>query len=180
MDPSSGLQPERQPSAFNHELIEKEIVHLKKKSSTRNRDERARYTSRSLMVLAILALGWFYAMDPFLHSYYRGDAIRDYLYLHNYGSDAQAVALVKTGILSNYEAQVLGKRQGSFQDYYSTPADADKKAAEIIGYMNGVRNLHDGNYAALSLVNKVRYVVFIETGLSTPTDWEFLNPSIGQ
>ena len=164
---------------FSRELIEKEIAHLKKKGSSRNNREAQRYTSRSLLTLAILAVLWFYAMDPFLHAYYRGNAVHAYLYLHNYGDDKKAAALADTRIFTTYEIKQLDERQGSFQDYFRNVEAANESSEDIIRYMNGVHDLHEGNYAKLTPFNKVRYELFVKTGLTPPMRWDFLDPSIG-
>jgi hypothetical protein len=171
--------PERGSEGFDRELIEKEIAHLKKGRSVRHAKEEARGFSRSLMVLAILAVLWVYCMDPILFAYHRGDAIRTYLYLHNYGDDRKAAALAASGYFSTIEVQQLNNRAGSFQDYFNGTEAAEKKSAALIRYMQGVHDLHNDNYAALTPLNKFRYVVFVKTGIAPPERWEFLNPSIG-
>ena len=55
---------------------------------------------------------------------------------------------------------------------------AEKKAGELIDYMNQVHALHNHQYDSLSTVNKVRYVLFMDTGLIPPTHWDALNSSI--
>ena len=177
--PQRKAPPGKPSSPFARELIEKEIAHLKKKGSVRHAQEERRHLSRGLMILAILGVLWLYFMDPILYAYDRGDAIRTYLYLHKYGNDAKAAALAASGFLSAYETQQLDKRQGSFQDYFNGTEAADRKADALIRYLQGVHNLHQDNYPALSPLNKFRYTVFVKTGLTPPAQWEFLNPSIG-
>jgi hypothetical protein len=178
MEPPS-RQASGKPEAYNRELIEKEIAHLKKNRSVRHAQEQSRGYSRVLMITAILAMVWIYIMDPVLFAYHRGDAIRAYLYLHNYGSDKKAAALAASGYFSSYERQELDNRLGSFQDYFVGTEAAEKQADALSGYIQGVKNLHDDNYPALTPLNKFRYVLFVKTGLTPPVRWEFLNPSIG-
>ena len=58
------------------ELIESEIVHLKKGSSVRYGNKSKPTTSHWLLILGICGLAWFYLMDPILHAWYKGEAIR--------------------------------------------------------------------------------------------------------
>lgn len=173
--PDSGKQP-----TFAPELIEKEIAHLKKRKGVRNTEETKRAKWKIVVALGVVALLWLYTMDVFLFSYNRGDAIRVYLYLHNYGNNAHAQAVAACGLLTPYEVSVLNHRQGSFQDYFNGTVPADKCAADLVAYMDQVHALHDGKYDSLSTLNKVRYFLFIKTGLIPPTRWQALNSSIDQ
>jgi hypothetical protein len=119
-------------------------------------------------------------MDPFLHAWYKGEAIRTYLYLHNYGAGLLADSLTASQILSPEEVRVLNRRQGSFQDYYATPEAADHEAETIINYMTALHLLHDGKYEQLDPVGRMRYLLFIRTGIILPTEWSFLDPSVGE
>ena len=130
------------------------------------------------LVLAVLF--GLYALDPILFSYNRGDAIRVYLYLHNYGNDQQAQAVAACGLLLPGEVRELNKRQGSFQDYFNGTEAAEKRADSLIRYMNGVHALHENRYAELSPLNKLRYILFVKTGLTPPIRWDFLNSSVSQ
>jgi hypothetical protein len=178
MQPSSSRSPSGKPDPFRRDLIEKEIAHLKKGRSVRTAGAEARGFSRVVMIAAILGAVALYVMDPLFFAYHRGDAIRAYLYLHNYGNDHKAAELAHSGYLSEYEQQVLDKRLGSFQDYFVGTEAAEKKADALILYLKGVHDLHHDAYAALTPVNKLRYVLFVKTGLNPPVRWEFLNPSI--
>jgi hypothetical protein len=179
MSSPSNSQPPGQPR-FARELIEKEIDHLKNRKSVRYAQEHQRGWSKMIILAAVLGLLWLYFMDVFLFSYNRGDAIRVYLYLHNYGDDQKATAVANSGILTPSEVTQLNRRQGSFQDYFDGTGSAQKKAAEIIAYMDQVRALHQRHYDSLSVVNKVRCVLFMETGLIPPTHWDALNSSINK
>jgi len=177
MSSPANSQPPGQPQ-FDRSLIDKEIDHLKKRQGVRNAQEAKRGWSKMLVAAAVLAVIWLYLMDVFLFSWNRGDAIRVYLYLHNYGDDQKASAVANSGLLTPYEVATLNKRQGSFQDYYNGTGPAEKRAGELIAYMDQVRALHERHYDSLSLVNKVRYGLFMETGLIPPTHWDGLNSSI--
>jgi hypothetical protein len=166
------------PVSFQRNLIEKEIEHLKKRTSSRHAADNKRAWSKVIVVAVVLGLLWLYAMDPVLFSWNRGDAIRVYLYLHNYGNDQTAQAVANCGLLTPGEVTQLNRRQGAFQDYFAGTAPAEKQAAGLIAYMKQVHALHGGDYDSLSLVNKVRYVLFIKTGLTPPIHWNGLNSSI--
>jgi len=174
---SPNSQPPGQPR-FERELIEKEIEHLKNRKSVRHAQEVQRGWSKMLIAAAVLGFLWLYLMDIVLFSYNRGDAIRVYLYLHNYGDDQKASAVANSGLLTPDEVAQLNRRQGSFQDFYNGTEAAEKKAGELIDYMNQVHALHNHQYDSLSTVNKVRYVLFMDTGLIPPTHWDALNSSI--
>lgn len=177
MSTPSNSQHSSQPQ-FDRSLIDKEIDHLKKRQGVRNAQEAKRGWAKMLVTAAVLGVVWLYFMDVFLFSWNRGDAIRVYLYLHNYGDDQKASALANSGLLTPYEVATLNKRQGSFQDYYNGTGPAEKKAGELIAYMDQVRALHERHYDSLSPVNKIRYGLFMETGLIPPTHWSGLNSSI--
>jgi hypothetical protein len=166
-------------AATPYELIEPEIVHLKKGYSIRHGTRSKPKKPLWLIVLAFGGLAWLYLMDPVLHAWYKGEAIRTYLYLHNYGAGPQADNLVATKILSRDEIETLNRRQGAFQGYYASPAAANQQAEVIINYMANVRLLHDGKYLQLDPVGRMRYAFFIYTGLFLPTDWDFLDPAVG-
>jgi len=167
---------DRPPTAY--ELIEPEIVHLKKGYSIRYGDKRKSKRPLWLVVLAFGGLCWLYLMDPICHAWYKGDAAKDYLYLHNYGTGPLMGQLTATGILTPDEIDTLNQRQGSFQDYYPSPGAANEEAQTIIDYMKSVRDLHAGKYAKLDPIGRMRYLLFIRTGLLLPTAWNFLDPSV--
>ncbi len=170
--------PATKPAPFARELIEKEIEHLKKRRGVRDAHQTDRAWGKGLICCAALGLLWLYAMDPFFFSYNRGDAIRVYLYLHNYGSDAKAQAVAACGLLTPAEVNQLNHRLGSFQDYFNGTSSAEHRGAELIAFMDQVKALHDGRYESLSLLNKLRYFLFVKTGLIPPIRWQVLNSSI--
>ena len=169
----------RGPAPTPHELIEPEIDHLKKSSSVRHGPGAKKKRSPWLIILALCGLGWLYLMDPFLHAWYKGEAIRTYLYLHSYGAGPLANDLIATRIFSTYEIEALNRRQGSFQDYYASPEAANRQAQAIINYTTALRLLHAGKYQQLDPVGRTRYLLFIRTGIVPPTEWDFLEPSMG-
>jgi hypothetical protein len=170
--------PSPKPSPFDRGLIEKEIDHLKNRKGTRHAGEVKRAWSKLFLTVAVLGLLWLWGMDAVFFSYNRGDAINVYLYLHNYGNDAKADAVADSGLLTPDEVKQLNARQGSFQDYFKGTAAAEAKAADLIAYMQQVDALHHDHYELLSPVNKVRYFLFMKTGLIPPIRWDVLNSSI--
>jgi hypothetical protein len=163
-----------------YELIEPEIVHLKKGYSIRYGKKTERRAPPWLMVVAFLGLAWLYLMDPAMHAWYKGEAMRTYVYLHNYGSAKLAQELVASRILTTDEATMLDHQLGSFQDYYSTPQAAIDSADTIIKYQNGVQLLHAGKYAKLDPVGRMRYLLFVKTNLLLPISWDWLDPSVSE
>jgi hypothetical protein len=168
----------KQPSAYARDRIEAEIAHLKKRKPVRDARQTSQMLGAWVSVLLVLALFVLFFMDPVLHSIKRGDAIHAYLYLHGYGSDAKAQALAATGILTANEVDLLNHRQGAFQDLFPSPGAADAAADDVIRYMKGVENLHSGHDDRLDWLGKIRYQLFMRWGLSPPTEWDFLNPSV--
>jgi hypothetical protein len=164
------------PYAF--ERIEREIAHLRKSGSVRHRPGEKLTAARIATSIAFCTLLCLYFMDPFLYAYHKGDAVRTYLYLHHYGSDQKAQVMLSTGIFSNSEVDALNHREGSFQDYYSGPAQAEQTADSVVNYMNGLYYLRMGQYDQLDPIGKLRYLLFFRTGLTPPTSWGGLNPSI--
>jgi NADH:ubiquinone oxidoreductase subunit 5 (subunit L)/multisubunit Na+/H+ antiporter MnhA subunit len=166
--------PPPEPTVF--ERIGPEITHLKNKTSVRDGKGRRRMPwTLTVLLCALLVL---YVMDPFLYAWYKYEAVRTYLYLHNYDSPAATRALIETGIFTPEEVSTMNNKQGSYQDYFSSPQEARQRAASIVSYMNGVKDLHAGRYEQLHLVGKIRYTLFVSTGLVLPTYWDFLTPSV--
>jgi hypothetical protein len=168
------------PSPTPYDLIEPEVAHLKKSRSIRHGPHAKPTTPPWLLFIAICGLAWLYLMDPFFHAWYKGEAIRTYLYLHNFGAGSLTDSLVASQILSPEEVHVLNGRQGSFQNYYASPEAANREAEAIINYMTTLRLLHAGKYEHLDPVGRMRYLLFIRTGIVLPTDWSFLDPSVGE
>jgi hypothetical protein len=168
------------PSSTPYELIEPEIVHLKKGYSIRHGPRAKPKMPPWLLILACCGLAWLYLMDPVLHAWYKGEAVRTYLYLHNYGTGPLADDLIATRIISTDEVEVLNHRHGSFQDYFASPETANRQAQAIIDYVTALHLLHDGKYQQLDPVGRMRYLLFIRPGLVLPTQWSVLDPSVGE
>jgi hypothetical protein len=168
------------PSPTPHELIEPEIVHLKKGYSVRYGRKAKPPMPPWLLILGICGLAWLYLMDPFLHAWYKGEAIRAYLYLHNYAAGPLTDQLVATQLFSPEEIDTLNHRHGSFQDYYASPEAANRETQTIIDYMTALHLLHAGKYQQLDPIGRMRYLLFIRTGIVLPTEWSFLDPSVGE
>jgi hypothetical protein len=162
-----------------YELIEPEIVHLKKGYSIRHGEKHPRRSPPWLLVIGFVWLVWLYIMDPVMHAWYKGEAVRTYLYLRNYGAGTEIKSLVATQILNPDEIATLNARSGSFQDYYSTPQVAADQATTISNYMKNVAELHAGKYQQLDPIGRMRYLLFIRTNLYLPVSWSFLDPSVG-
>jgi len=167
------------PALTPNELIHPEVVHLQKRTSTRHGAGAKRATYPWLIILAGCVLAGLYAMDPFIHAWYKGEAVRTYLYLHNYGTGPEASQLAATQILSRDELETLNRRNGSFQDYYTSLDAANRQAETIIRYTARAHLLRAGAYESLGPVSKIRYFLFIRTGIGLPTDWSALDPSVG-
>jgi hypothetical protein len=175
-----GKDPSKQPAPhpFARERIEKEIAHLQNPQSTRRGPNERMTQGISFSCVILLAVAGLYLMDPFLYAWYKGDAIQAYLYLHNCDSEQKAQAIVATGILTEGDVDILNHRNGSFQDYYSSPQDAERAADTIISFMNGLSKLHTGAYDNLDTLGKIRYNLFCRWGLIPPSEWAMLNPAI--
>ena len=170
--------PEEKKPLNPYDLIEKEVAHLKKGTSVRHGGKARNVKAPWLVIIGFLGLAWLYTMDPFLHAWYKGEAVRAYLYLHQYGSEADITSLTGAHILSLEEIDVLNHRTGSYQDYYKSADDAQKTANTIVTYMSNVQLLHQGKYQTLNPVGRMRCVLFIRVGIVLPTDWAFLDPAV--
>jgi hypothetical protein len=171
--------PEEKPAnrKSSIDLIEKEIGHLKKGRSVRH-GSKVSGSPPWLIVIALCGLAWLYLMDPFYHAWYKGEAIRAYLYLHTYGAGPEVGSLVSSQILSQGEITLLNQRSGSFRDYYKSPDAAARKSDAIVAYMNEVNLLHEGKYQPLDPVGRMRCLLFVRTGLILPREWAFLDPNV--
>ena len=162
-----------------YDLIEAEVVHLKKgKGYSVRYGPKPQKKSLWLTVLGACGLAFLYLQDPMMHAWYKGDAIKAYLYLHNYGAGNEANQLAGCGILRPEEIATLNQQHGSYQDYYPTPASAAKEAMTIVSYTVSVKLLHSGRYEELDPLGRMRYLLFIRTGLVLPTQWDFLDPTV--
>jgi hypothetical protein len=117
-------------------------------------------------------------MDPVLHALRREQAIRDYLYLHSYGSEKRAAELLATHIFTPNEIVLLNHRHDPVQDDYASPTQANRDEEAIVSYLRGVDNLHRGNYDDLDPIGKIRYQFFIRWGMNPPVDWKWLDPAV--
>ena len=173
-------QPEEKPKQVDpYDLIHKEVGHLKKGSNVRHGPKARSRAPNWLIVIAFLGLLWLYVMDPIYHAWYKGDAAKAYVYLRNFGSASDVSSLATCGILTAENLDTLNQRSGNFHDYYTSPDAAKRNADDIVHYMNSVRLLHDGKYQQLDPVGRMRYAIFIKFGIVVPTDWTFLDPTIG-
>ena len=161
-----------------HELIHKEVAHLKKGKSSRYGDKPVRRASTWALVSVICAVIWLYVMDPVLHAWYKGDAIRTYVYLHYFGTNEQAAELASTGILRPDEIVELDRNLETYKEDFASLRDAEISAKKIIQYMNSVKKLHAGKYEKLDFIGTVRYDLFIRNGIETPTEWNSLDPVV--
>jgi hypothetical protein len=175
-----GNDPGKRPplSAYAPERIEREVSHLSKKGSVRHMRETRRSGLAWLITLVVIVFLWLFFMDTVLHSFARSDAIRTYLYLHNYGSDKKALELARTGMFTPNEIEILNRRPGSFQDYFVNSHAADQSADSIIRYMQSLSDLRTGQYAKLGIVGKIRYQLFVRFGLIPPEKWSLFEPSV--
>jgi hypothetical protein len=160
------------------QLIEREIDHLKHRASVRDGKRPTRHRSSWFLTLVLGALVLLYILDPLEHAWYRGEAIRAYLYLHSYGAGRDADLLATCGILRPEEISALDTMHGSYQDSYASPQAAATTAQTIVSYMTQARELHAGHYNRLDWLQRVRYVLFIRTGLIPPQAWDFLDPGL--
>ena len=170
--------PEGSSPPTPYDLIGHEIGHLKKGSSVRHGNKIQRSTAPWLVLLALCGLVWLYIMDPVIHAWDKGEAVRIYLYLHNYDAGTTANKLIATQILSAEEVDALNHRTGSFQGYFASPEAANRKADALIEYMTNVNLLHAGKYEQLDPLGRMRYLLFIRPGIFLPTDWAFLDPTV--
>lgn len=172
--------PEEESSPRSpYDLIGHEIAHLKKGTSVRHGNKVPKSAAPWLIVLALCGLTGLYIMDPVIHAWDKGEAVKVYLYLHNYGSGPDAAKLIATQILAPDEVETLNHRNGSFQDYFASPEAANRQAEAITGYMTTVKLLHAGKYQQLDPVGRTRYLLFIRPGIFLPTQWNFLDPTVG-
>ncbi len=170
--------PEDKKPPTPYDLIEKEVQHLKKGSSVRHGGASKNRKMPWLVILGFIGLAWLYLMDPFYHAWYKGEAIRAYLYLHQYGSEADVAALTGAHILSLEEIDVLNHKNGAFRDYFKSADEARKRVDAIVQYQTNVQLLHEDKYQSLDPVGRMRSVLFIRWGIFLPTDWNFLDPTV--
>ncbi|MCE0484600.1 MAG: hypothetical protein LV479_10225 [Methylacidiphilales bacterium] len=169
--------PSSERPLTNREKIESEVAHLRKRSSVREGPgARARKSAPYFITLVVCGVLWLYLMDPVLYAYHKTEAIRTYLYLHNYGSQSKIDELLATHMFTAEEIVSLDHRTGSFQEYFPSPHDAEQKADAILNYIQSVRDLHAGKYDKLDTLGKIRFVLFIKFGIPVPTVWGPLNP----
>jgi hypothetical protein len=175
-DKDHSAQPEL--ATYGIERIESEISHLRNPESTRSKKIEKYVLAWWMVSLAVIALLSLYFLDPVLHSYQKGSAIKTYLYLHTSGSDAKQKALADCGILSKDEIDLLDNHQGGSLDYFSSPQAAEQSADAIVAYCQSVKYLQNGQYDHLDPLNKFRYNLFGRWGIPMPTEWAALNPTV--
>jgi hypothetical protein len=161
-----------------YDQIGPEIVHLQKGTSVRDRAEARNKKGAWIATIAICILLGLFFMDPFLYAMHKSSAIKAYLYLHNYDSDSSTKALEDSQMFTRDEIESMKSLHGSYLSYFSTPVDAEKTAASAVSFMSGVHALHNGDYANLDPVGKLRYMLFVRLGLYPPVAWKGLNPPV--
>ncbi len=129
----------------------------------------------SIALFFLLAL---FVMDPFLYAMHKSHAIHAYLYLHNYDSTTATKSLASSGIFTPGEITVMNTQEGSYQNYFTSPQQAEETAASVVDFMKGLHALHYGQYLQLDPIGKLRYLLFVRIGLYPPTTWSGLNPSV--
>jgi hypothetical protein len=160
-----------------YDQIGPEIEHLQKGEAVRDAMSGSQAGAWAATIALCLLLGLFF-MDPFLYSMHKSDAIRAYLYLHNYDSDNATNGLVSSNMFTKGEIAAMNERRGSFQSYFVSPEDAEHEAAAAVNFMNGLRTLRDGRYTELDPIGKLRYLLFVRIGVDPPEIWGTLNPSV--
>ncbi len=178
MDSLFHREPVARPLTI-YERLAPEIEHLQKSASTRYGKGKSGGLTSWVIVLAISAVLGLFFMDPFLYALHRSEAIRTYLYLHSYDTDVTVQPLIASHILSKSEIGELDKKDGSFQNYFSSRQEAEEKAAAIVSYMNGLQMLRSGSYESLDPIGKLRYFLFVRSGIIPPVSWSSLNPTVG-
>jgi hypothetical protein len=165
----------RPPTALDR--IGPEIKHLKKGISVREGNSRSKAAAWIASIALLLLIGLFF-MDPFLYSLRKSEAIRAYVYLHNYASASSTSGLVASGIFSKDEIRVMNDRRGTFQDYFSSVTEAENQAVTVVDFINGLHALRHGKYEQLDRLGKLRYLLFIRIGIDPPMAWSGINPSV--
>jgi len=167
----------RVPSIFDQ--IAPELEHLDRGGRSAREGDRTKSKAgawaTSIALCFLLAL---FFMDPFLYALHKSAAIRAYVYLHNHASESATHALVASGIFSKGEIAAMNERPGPYQDYFTSPSDAEERASSVIDFMKGTRDLRHGQYSELDPVGKLRYLLFVRMGLTPPVTWKGLNPSV--
>ena len=163
------------PTIF--ERIGPEIQHLERAATARDGSQTSKMGAwtASIALFFLLAL---FVMDPFLYAMHKSHAIHAYLYLHNYDSASATQSLANSGIFTQGEITVLNTQDGSYQNSFASPEQAEETAASVVEFMKGLHALHYGEYAQLDPIGKLRYLLFVRIGLYPPTAWSGLNPSV--
>jgi hypothetical protein len=165
-------------AATVYDRIGPEISHLQKGNSVRDRAEARNKKGTLIASIAILILLGLFFMDPFLFAMHKSNAIKAYIYLHNYGSNSSTQALAASHMFSADELQTMNNRHGSFQSLFTSPADAQAAADSAANFMNEAHHLRYGDYDTLDPIGKLRYMLFIRIGLHPPIIWQGLNPTL--
>jgi hypothetical protein len=161
-----------------HQMIEKETAHLKNRTTARYGDRPKRRLSVWMTVLVLGGLLGLYLLDPILHAWYRYDAIHAYTYLHNFGSGNEATELATCGMFRPDEIVQINRGTLTDKDDYATPQDAAKTARAVLNYVASVKALHNGNYEQLNWLGRLRYDIFVRSGLNPPIAWDVLDPGV--
>lgn len=166
----------RQPTVY--ERIAPEIAHLRKGVSVRyGAGAKVNGAAPWVTAIAICGLLGLYFMDPFLYALNKADAIRAYLYLHNHDSAASTEALIGTQIFTQDEIDAMNRQRDVSQETFASPLQAEQQAAAVVSYINSIKALRSGDYDQLDPIGKLRYLLFIRTGIFPPTIWSGLNPT---
>lgn len=168
--------PTPAPTLFDR--LGPELEHLQKVTSVRYGTMAHKQSYGWAAAIAICSLLALYFMDPFIYAMHKYEAMQAYVYLHNHDSKSYTDALAATRMFSQDELDALNRQKATSADSNMSPREAEDKAATVVAYMKSVRDLHLGRYEGLDPIGKLRYLLFVRTGLIPPTEWSGLNPSV--
>ncbi|MEM1058424.1 MAG: hypothetical protein AAGK14_04180 [Verrucomicrobiota bacterium] len=116
-------------------------------------------------------------LDPFIYPIQKTKAMRSIVYLNLYGDPADVQRLAASSLLDDQDVEALMVKDGDYRAFFpGGTAEAREVGASALAYMEEVKAMHEGNVDALTIYNRIRYYLFVPTGLRPPKYWTSLNP----
>lgn len=171
---------EKAQKSLNVDLLSPESIENEVQGSlkTRVRKNPIKTFFRVTAVLLFGLLLGLYFLDPFIYPIQKTKAMRSLVYINLYGNANDAQELAKSGLFEEREIQALLAKDGDYSKFYPGGVrEARDVGHSAIAYLKEADAMRgDTPLEDLSVLNRVRRVLFVNVGLLPPKYWNALNP----
>ena len=171
---------EKAQKSLNVDLLSPESVEKEFKGSLKTRVKKnpiKNFFRITAVLLFGLLLGLFF-LDPFIYPIQKTKAMRSLVFINIYGNAADVQELAKSGLFDAKELKMLMAKDGDYSKFFPGGIrEARSVGQSAIAYLQEADALRgDAPIEDLSVINRVRRVLFVNVGLLPPKYWTALNP----